>query len=155
MPGETKMKKSTLYRIIGISLFCFIFLSIGEAKEKTRIITPGDFFPEFSFPMTLSEQDEEYLGIPPTHFIFTFNEQGPILNFLPLQVIKKNNLPCDEKEIEKMKKRLVGRSILQAVYFDPQVDAVSSATMTAAVVVDSINKAKNIYDGLKHKGYIK
>ncbi len=380
------MKKSVLDGIIGIWLFCFIFLSIGEAKEKTRIITPGDFFPEFSFPMTLSKQDEEYLGIPQkflgwgkkdtfslkdikgdvivleylnkycfscqlqapimnqvfnkvtsdanlkdkvkflgvgagnnqrevesfrlekkiafpivpdpkflayeaigdpgatpftlfirkteaglivaqvkvgltkvpekilkeieqvfqidwnalikqkkdtsleqakekklflpytesellkkvqeamlhpdwkvskvvkidlpegeglylgdieqgkkkfyifaklvsraptcdichaTHFIFTFNEQGTILNFLPLQATKKNNLPWDEKEIEQMKKRLVGRSILQPVDFDPQVDAISSATMTAALIVDSINKAKNIYEGLKNKGYIK
>lgn len=90
-----------------------------------------------------------------THFIFTFNEQGTILNFLPLQVTKKNNLPWDEKEIEQMKKRLVGRSILQPVDFDPQVDAISSATMTAALIVDSINKAKSIYESLKNKGYTK
>lgn len=380
------MRKNALLGIVGICLICFILLSIGEAKEKTRIITPGDFFPEFSFPMTLSKQDEEYLGIPQkflglgkkdtfslkdikgelivleylnkycfscqlqapimnqafnkvisdarlkdkvkflgvgagnnqrevesfrqekkvpfpivpdpkflayeaigdpgatpftlfirktegglivaqvkvgltkepekilneidqalqtdwnvllkqkkdtsleqakekklflpyteseilkkvqeamlhpdwkvikvvkidlpdgeglflgeieqgrkkfylfaklvsraptcdichaTHFIFTFNDQGTILNFWPLQVTKKNNLPWNEKEIEQMKKRLVGRSILQPVDFDPQVDAISSATMTAALIVDSINKAKSIYEGLKSKGYIK
>lgn len=90
-----------------------------------------------------------------THFIFTFNEQGMILNFLPLQVTKKNNLPWDENEIAQMKKRLIGRSILQPVDFDPQVDAISSATMTAALIVDSINKARSIYEGLKNKGYIK
>lgn len=90
-----------------------------------------------------------------THFIFTFNEQGMILNFLPLQVTKKNNLPWDENEIVQMKKRLIGRSILQPVDFDPQVDAISSATMTAALIIDSINKAKSIYEGLKNKGYIK
>jgi len=90
-----------------------------------------------------------------THFLFTFNDQGMIINFLPLQVTKLNNLPWDEKEIERMKKRLVGRSILQPVDFDPQVDAISSATMTAALIVDSINKAKSLYEGLKSKGYIK
>lgn len=90
-----------------------------------------------------------------THFIFTFNEQGMILNFWPLQVTKKNNLPWNEKEIEQMKKRLVGRSILQPTDFDPKIDAISSATMTAALIVDSINKAKSIYEGLKNKGYIK
>lgn len=90
-----------------------------------------------------------------THFIFTFNEQGTILNFLPLQVTKKNNLPWNDKEIEQMRKRLVGRSILQPMDFDPQVDAVSAATMTAALIIDSINKAKSIYEGLKNKGYIK
>jgi hypothetical protein len=90
-----------------------------------------------------------------THFLFTFNEKGMIVNFLPLQVTKVDNLSWDSKEIEKMKERLVGRSILQPMDFDPQVDSVSSATMTAALIVDSVNKAKSLYDGLKSKGYIK
>ena len=54
-----------------------------------------------------------------------------------------------------MRQRLVGRSILQPADFDPQVDSISTATMTAALVVDSINKAKALYEGLKAKGYIK
>jgi len=78
-----------------------------------------------------------------------------IVNFLPLQVTKVGNAKWDAKEIEKMKGRLVGRSILQPTDFDPQVDSISSATMTAALIVDSVNKAKSLYDGLKGKGYIK
>lgn len=80
---------------------------------------------------------------------------GEIVNFLPLQVTKLNNLSWNEKEIEQMRQRLIGRSILQPVDFDPQVDAISSATMTAAIIVDSVNKAKDLYEGLKSKGYIK
>jgi hypothetical protein len=72
-----------------------------------------------------------------------------------LQVTKVDNVAWDSKEIEKIKGRLVGRSILQPTDFDPQVDSVSSATMTAALIVDSVNKAKNLYDGLRSKGYIK
>jgi len=90
-----------------------------------------------------------------THFFFTFNEKGMIVNFLPLEVTKLNNLPWDVKEVERMKQRIVGRSIIQPVDFDPQVDAISSATMTAALIVDSINKAAAFYEGLKSKGYIK
>jgi hypothetical protein len=90
-----------------------------------------------------------------THFFFTFDEKGMIVNFLPLQVTKVDNVAWDSKEIEKIKGRLVGRSILQPTDFDPQVDSVSSATMTAALIVDSVNKAKNLYDGLRSKGYIK
>jgi len=90
-----------------------------------------------------------------THFIFTFDEKGTILNFLPLQVTKVDNQPWDAQEVEQMKKRLVGRSILQPVDFDVQVDAISTATMTAALIVDSVNKAKDLYEGLKSKGYIK
>jgi len=90
-----------------------------------------------------------------THFFFTFNDKGMIINFLPLQVTKVDNASWDAKEMEKMKGRLVGRSILQPTDFDPQVDSISSATMTSALIVDSVNKAKSLYDGLKGKGYIK
>ena len=90
-----------------------------------------------------------------THFFFTFNDKGMIVNFLPLQVTKVGNANWDAKEIEKMKGRLVGRSILQPTDFDPQVDSISSATMTAALIVDSVNKAKSLYEGLKGKGHIK
>ena len=38
------------------------------AKEKGRVITPGDFFPEYSFPMTLTGSDMEYLGLPQKFF---------------------------------------------------------------------------------------
>jgi peroxiredoxin len=90
-----------------------------------------------------------------THFFFTFNERGMIVNFLPLQVTKVDNLSWDAKEVEQMKQRLVGRSVLQPVDFDSKEDAISSATMTAALVVDSINKATALYEELKNKGYIK
>jgi hypothetical protein len=90
-----------------------------------------------------------------THFFFTFDEKGEVVNFLPLQITKDYNRSWTEKEVEQMRKRLVGRSILQPVDFDPQVDSISSATMTAALIVDSVNKAKGLYEGLKSKGYIK
>jgi hypothetical protein len=90
-----------------------------------------------------------------SHFFFTFNEKGMIVNFLPLNVTKVDNIPWDGKEIEKMRQRLVGRSVLEPVDFDSQVDAVATATMTAALIVDSVNKAKSLYLGLKSKGYIK
>jgi hypothetical protein len=72
-----------------------------------------------------------------------------------LEVTKADNAPWDEKEIDKMRQRLVGRSILQPTDFDPQVDSITSATMTAALIVDSVNEAKSLYEGLKTKGYIK
>ena len=89
------------------------------------------------------------------HFFFTFDEKGMVVHFLPLELTKVDNIPWGAKDIEKMKKRIIGRSILKPTDFDPQVDSVSSATMTAALIVDSLNEAKNLYDGLKAKGYIK
>jgi hypothetical protein len=90
-----------------------------------------------------------------THFFFAFDEKGMVVNFLPLEVTKADNAAWDEKEIDKMKQRLIGRSILQPTDFDPQVDSISSATMTAALIVDSVIEAKSLYEGLKIKGYIK
>ena len=90
-----------------------------------------------------------------THFFYTFNEKGMIINFFPLQVTKFDNLPWEAQEVGKMKQRLIGRSILQPSDFDPQVDSVSTATMTSALIVDSVNKAKALYQGLKSEGYIK
>jgi hypothetical protein len=78
-----------------------------------------------------------------------------IVNFLPLQVTKLDNAKWDAKEIEKMRGLLVGRSILQPTDFDPHVDSISSATMTSALIVDSVNKARSLYEVLKGKGYIK
>ncbi len=90
-----------------------------------------------------------------THFFFTFNEKGMIVNFLPLNVTKVDNIPWNKEEIEKMRARLVGRSILEPVDFDSSVDSVATATMTAVLIVDSVNKAKAVYMELKSKGYIK
>lgn len=89
------------------------------------------------------------------HFFFAFDEKGMVISFFPLELTKVDNIPWDTKDIEKMKKRIIGRSILQPTDFDPQVDSVSSATMTAALIVDSVNEAKALYEGLKSKGYIK
>jgi hypothetical protein len=72
-----------------------------------------------------------------------------------LEVTKEGNLPWNAQEVERMKARLVGRSILNPVDFDPQVDSVSSATMTSVLIVDAINRAKRHYEGLKRMGYMK
>ncbi len=90
-----------------------------------------------------------------THFFLVFNEKGMIVNFLPLEVTKDMNRPWDEQDVEKMKKRLIGRSILEPRNFDARVDSISSATLTAALIIDSINRAKDLYEGLKGEGYIK
>ncbi len=90
-----------------------------------------------------------------THFWLVFNGKGMIVNFLPLEVTKDINRPWDEQDVEKMRRRLIGRSILEPMKFDAHVDSISTATLTAALIIDSINRAKDLYEGLKGKGYIK
>jgi uncharacterized protein with FMN-binding domain len=65
------------------------------------------------------------------------------------------NRPWDEQDVEKMRRRLIGRSILEPRKFDAHVDSISTATRTAALIIDSLNRAKGLYEGLKGKGYIK
>lgn len=79
---------------------------------------------------------------------------GMILNFLPLEVTKEGNLPWNAQEVERMKNRLVGRSILHPVDFDPQMDSISLANMTSALIVEAIKKTRRDYQGLKRMGSI-
>ena len=60
------MMKMNRWLAIGAFFSAALFLSFAPApaKEKDRVITPGDFFPDFSFPMTLSKGEVEYLGLP-------------------------------------------------------------------------------------------
>ncbi|MBW1801279.1 MAG: hypothetical protein JRJ85_11190, partial [Deltaproteobacteria bacterium] len=86
------------------------------------------------------------------HFIYVFDTSGKILRFLPLQLTKYGNEPWDEEDVAKMKDRILGLSILQPMTFDPAVDAVSSATITSAVIFDSIFQGREIIEELKRKG---
>ena len=63
------MRRSKVIFIGGwIVAFGMLFGSGPWAKEKARVITAGDFFPEYSFPMTLTRSDMEYLGLPQKFF---------------------------------------------------------------------------------------
>jgi hypothetical protein len=88
------------------------------------------------------------------HFLYAFDQKGMILNFLPLEVTKEDNLPWNAQEVARMRSRLVGRSILHPLDFDAKVDSISSATMTSVLIVDAINKAGRHYESLKKMGYI-
>jgi peroxiredoxin len=63
------MKKPARVILAG-SIFALV-ISLGSpsgAQEKGRIITAGDYFPQFSFPMTLTQFEVEYLGLPQKFF---------------------------------------------------------------------------------------
>ncbi len=48
-----------------ILILAVMFISPpAGAKGKDRVITPGDLFPDFSFPMSLSRAEVDYLGLP-------------------------------------------------------------------------------------------
>jgi len=90
-----------------------------------------------------------------TFFIYTFDPEGKVIDIVPVQLTKIDNLNWTEEDIKRLKSRVIGRSIIKPFSFDPAVDSVSGATITAALVFDSLDKAKVIFEKLKKEGYVK
>ena len=74
------------------------------------------------------------------HFIVTFDRKGIIKDFFPVHLTKYGNVNWSTADIELMQNKLVGRSLLQHKTFNPKVDAVSMATMSSALIYNSLNK---------------
>lgn len=89
-----------------------------------------------------------------TFFIYTFDSGGKVIDIVPIQLTKIGNLKWTEEEVKKLKTRTVGKSILSPFPFDPGVDSISGATITAVLIFDSLDKAKGIFEKLKKEGYI-
>jgi peroxiredoxin len=90
-----------------------------------------------------------------TFFIYTFDSEGKVVDIVPVQLTKIDNLNWTEEDIRKLKNRTIGKSILKPFAFDPSVDSVSGATITTALVFDSLDKAREIFEKLKKEGYVK
>jgi thiol-disulfide isomerase/thioredoxin len=90
-----------------------------------------------------------------TFFIYTFDSEGKVIDIVPVQLTKIDNLNWTEEDIKKLKSRTIGRSIFSPFTFDPNADSVSGATVTALLIFDSLDKAKQIFEKLKKEGYVK
>ncbi len=90
-----------------------------------------------------------------TFFLYTFDSEGKVIDIVPIQLTKIGNLNWTEEDVRKIKSRTVGRSLLSPFTFDSTVDSVSGATITAALIFDSLDKAKEIFEKLKKEGYVK
>lgn len=88
------------------------------------------------------------------HFIVTFEANGKILQFIPLQLTKYGNEDWDEADIAKMRGKIVGRYIYHPFSFKAQVDAVTSATITSAAIFRGLNEGQVIFQELKKKGLL-
>ncbi len=88
-------------------------------------------------------------------FIYTFDTKGNVVEIIPIQVTKNDNLDWTEEDIQKLRTRTLGRSILKPFPFDPDVDSISGATITSALIFESLDKAKEIFEKLKKEKYIK
>jgi len=88
------------------------------------------------------------------HFIYIFDHTGRVLDFIPIKLTKYGNEPWDEKDIQKMRQQIVGKDVFNPFPFDARVDAVTSATITSSVVINSMNQGCSLLKKLKEKGLI-
>lgn len=83
------------------------------------------------------------------HFIYLFDASGRIVGFEPLQITKYGNVLWTAAEAETMRKRLVGQYLSAPRPFDPGLDAVTSATISSAMIFDSIAQGEGLLEELR------
>jgi len=74
------------------------------------------------------------------HFYYLFDDQGKVVAFEPLHLTRYGNIEWTPKEAAKMRKQVVGGYLTNPWNFDPQVDAISRATMTSAIIFNSLDQ---------------
>jgi len=90
-----------------------------------------------------------------THFWYGFDIKGKLTFFVPLYLPKSYNQQWDQNDVEKFRRRLTGQSVYNTFEFNPETDAVTSATITSSLIFDTINKTKLIFNRLIEEGIIK
>lgn len=90
----------------------------------------------------------------PVHFILTLNSRGQVVDFDAIFVTKYWNKKWNEEEVDQMRRSLLGLSALEERDFDPEVDAVSTATISSSLIFDSLGKTGPIVKLLKEKGHL-
>ncbi len=88
------------------------------------------------------------------HFFYMFDRTGLVLAFEPLHLTKYGNVEWDAREVTYFSRRVVGKSLAGSWPFDPKVDAVTSATMTSAIIFDSLDQGRELLEELRGKGLL-
>ena len=88
------------------------------------------------------------------HFFYLFDRQGTVLAFEALHLTKYGNEEWTEAELARFKQRVVGKKLADTWDFDPQADAVTSATMTSAIIFDSLDQGQTLLEELRAAGLL-
>lgn len=88
------------------------------------------------------------------HFVFMFDDDGQVVNLVPIQLTKYRNVLWDEDDLETMRSRVIGKYIYKEFDFDAKVDAVSTATITSVLIFAALERSDGLYRELKQKGYL-
>jgi peroxiredoxin len=88
-----------------------------------------------------------------SHFLYLFDQEGTIVDFVPVQLTKLGNIPWSEQDVQKIKGLVCGKNIMDTFPFNPKYDAVTTATMTSSVVFESLNRAKKLFGDFKEYAF--
>ena len=86
--------------------------------------------------------------------MYLFDFSGTIRAFHPIHLTKYNNEEWDGRDIAEIRSSVLLRNILAPFTFDPQVDAVSTATITSSVIFNSLSHGRTIFEELNKKGLL-
>jgi len=88
------------------------------------------------------------------HFFYLFDRRGRVLALEPLHLTKYGNVEWSEAELAGFVKRVVGKPLVGTWNFDPKLDAVSTATMTSAIIFDSLDQGRQLLEELREQGFL-
>jgi hypothetical protein len=88
-------------------------------------------------------------------FIVLFDDGGLVVNLAPIVITKYKNVEFDAKDVAFLKGRVVGRLLSREIVFDPTVDAVSAATMSSALVFDTLRRLRSTWAAMVEAGVAK
>lgn len=81
-------------------------------------------------------------------FAFGFDSSGQVMGFAPIYVTKVGNEKWSDEDKEGFEKRLLGRKMAK-LGFDPDIDAVTGASMSSSLIYDEIRRTGELLEGLE------
>ncbi len=142
-----------------------LFQRVSQEVAEVRSLDLGQRYPVYEGKVRMEDGPARIFAVVvarpvpcdlchDVHYIYVFDQQGRIIELEPLQLRKYGNEPFDEEDLAKLRKPVIGSLLTNPPRFDPRVDAVSSATITSAVVFNSLSEGTRLFEELKEGGII-
>ncbi len=142
---------STTFQECGADAGAFSMITLPDGEKVYAAPFPSSATTEILYARVVSRP-------PPcdvchlVSFFYVFDDTGRILRLVPIDLSKYGNRPWSKTDIETLRSRIEGRLLTASFPFDPQVDAISAATISTAVVYHALDQGKALLEALKTAG---